>query len=192
VTHKYFKRNVAAGREYFYFRPPAGFPHPALRLVKLSSEETERNEQIARLLAGPSPEKQQKIRHYMRALWRAAKTRARQKNIPFSITHDNLAAMVQVQGYACALTSIPFDFDRTGRREKLRRKPFRPSVDRIEPSLGYVAGNVRVVCAAVNMALNEWGEDVLEIVAIAFLEKRKAHGNMDNTIGQLVRRFLSE
>jgi hypothetical protein len=36
-----------------------------------------------------------------------------------------------------------------------------PSLDKIIPKLGYVRGNVRVVCYQVNMALGEYGEEKL-------------------------------
>jgi hypothetical protein len=39
--------------------------------------------------------------------------------------------------------------------------PFSPSVDRIEPSLGYVEGNVRMTITAFNLGKNRWSDDVL-------------------------------
>lgn len=41
------------------------------------------------------------------------------------------------------------------------RRPLAPSIDRIDSSLGYTRQNCRIVCAAVNYAMNVWGEDVL-------------------------------
>jgi hypothetical protein len=45
--------------------------------------------------------------------------------------------------------------------------PFSPSLDRIDCTQGYVAGNVRLVCLIVNFALNTFGDD-------AFLEMCRA------------------
>lgn len=48
-----------------------------------------------------------------------------------------------------------------------RTHPFAPSLDRIEPGLGYVKSNVRLVCFAVNRARSDWGDEVLMKIAIA-------------------------
>jgi hypothetical protein len=53
-----------------------------------------------------------------------------------------------------------------GERGKYRKDPFGPSLDRITPALGYVDGNLRVVCNIVNSAMNEWGTEALrELIA---------------------------
>lgn len=54
----------------------------------------------------------------------------------------------------CVLTGIPFDPE--------PGSPFRPSIDRIDCDQGYVEGNVRVVCAIVNYALNTFGDDAFD------------------------------
>jgi hypothetical protein len=45
------------------------------------------------------------------------------------------------------------------------------SLDRIIPVLGYVRGNVRVVCFAVNQARSDYGDEVLLIIAKALVER---------------------
>lgn len=35
-----------------------------------------------------------------------------------------------------------------------------PSIDRIDTTRGYTPDNVRLVCAAVNLALNQFGEGI--------------------------------
>ncbi len=65
-----------------------------------------------------------------------------------------------------------------------RRAPWAPSVDRIDSSKGYVPGNVRLVCVAANLAMNEWGEDVLARVARAYVEARTGRDWVEN-IGAL-------
>lgn len=42
---------------------------------------------------------------------------------------------------------------------KRRLRPFTPSFDRIDSSKGYTADNTRVVCLALNLAMNQWGEE---------------------------------
>lgn len=45
------------------------------------------------------------------------------------------------------------------------RRPWAPSVDRIDCSKGYEADNCRLVCLIVNIAISEWGVPVLEELA---------------------------
>ena len=78
--------------------------------------------------------------------------------IPFALTAEHVIALAERQDYRCAVTGIALDISPP---KRTRRKPFEPSLDRIRPNLGYVEGNVRVVCNIVNFAMNEWGEDAL-------------------------------
>jgi hypothetical protein len=84
---------------------------------------------------------------------------------------------------------MPFDLDRAWVQEKLNRGmceatgiPFNmsrqrgwdtPSLDRINPKLGYVKSNTRLVLFAVNTACGDWGEDILIEIAFSLLVKRK-------------------
>lgn len=63
----------------------------------------------------------------------------------------------------CAVTGLPFDFK--GKKGNWHKNPFSPSLDRINRSIGYVPGNVRVVLTGVNIAINEWGLDHFKAIA---------------------------
>jgi hypothetical protein len=84
---------------------------------------------------------------WARDLHHAAKIRAATKGIPFSLAAEDVAAMVERCNGACELSKIPFEFDKLGHRVK---RPFAPSLDRIDHRKGYVAGNVRFVSVAAN------------------------------------------
>ena len=94
--------------------------------------------------------------------------RAKQKHVPFSLTIFDIKMMMVEQNYRCAVSGIEFPIDRVAISEL---RAFRPSIDRIEPKLGYVPGNVRVVCEIVNTAMNEWGEHAL----IGLVEQMATH-----------------
>lgn len=100
-------------------------------------------------------------------LYRAAKRRAKEKKIPFSLTTDLINELWNKQNNRCALTNIEFQIsqERTGGKAR----PFAPSIDRIYCSKGYTPDNVRLVCVAVNYALNEFGEKVFEQICQAYL-----------------------
>lgn len=102
------------------------------------------------------------IPKWAKDLYHAARVRAAKKGVPFSITQDDLAALVDAANGRCTISSIPFEFDKQGHRVK---RPFAPSMDRIDHRQGYVHGNVRFVCVAANVAMNVWGEAALRRLA---------------------------
>jgi hypothetical protein len=56
------------------------------------------------------------------------------------------------------------------RRGKARR-PYAPSLDRIDPRRGYEPDNVRLVCAVANFAMNAWGLEPVLYMARAMAKK---------------------
>jgi len=60
------------------------------------------------------------------------------------------------QNGRCALSGIEFDLREVG--QGAAKRPFAPSLDRVDATGGYTADNVRLVCQAVNFVLNAYGE----------------------------------
>ena len=62
------------------------------------------------------------------------------------------------------MTGVPLDIEQTGENPL-----FYPSIDRIDNDLGYVMGNVQLVCRGVNYLKNRWtDEQAMELlIAIA-------------------------
>ena len=58
----------------------------------------------------------------------------------------------------CQLTGLFFDFKPPNKTSK---NPYAPSLDRIDSHKGYSKENCRVVLAAVNTAINEYGDKVM-------------------------------
>ena len=102
-------------------------------------------------------------------LYRSAKRRAKEKNLPCELTTDVIETMWTNQNGRCALTNIEFKIPQE--RTCGKASPFAPSVDRIDCNLGYTVKNTRLVCVAVNYALNEFGEDVFKIICEAYLKR---------------------
>lgn len=83
----------------------------------------------------------------------AARVRAARRGIPFSLQAVDIAALQAVIDVGrCELSGATFTLDGP-------RGPRSPSLDRVNPVLGYVPGNVRVVCHCLNAALGDWGEE---------------------------------
>jgi hypothetical protein len=102
----------------------------------------------------------------LRSVASSAMQRARLRGL--SVDPDLVALtfeLFEAQGARCALTGIGFDLRVVGTGQA--RRPFAPSLDRIDASAGYTRDNTRLVCQAVNFALNAFGEDVFREIALA-------------------------
>lgn len=100
---------------------------------------------------------------HVRYLWGRAKLNAKSKNVPFDLTIEQVSRMIEATGQRCPIAGVRFDYlDRMGNK---RFRPWAPSLDRIRPEFGYTVANCRIVCAYVNLAMNEFGEDVFVAVA---------------------------
>ena len=86
------------------------------------------------------------------------KNSAIKRGIPYELKVDDVYAMMKATGFRCAVSGIAF-----AKRASSdgKRDPWAASIDRIESRQGYSIENSRVVCLAANLAMNEWGLDVL-------------------------------
>ena len=99
---------------------------------------------------------------WIRELYHQVKGSAAKRKIAFSLTQDDLSALVNRSGLCCELTGIPFDLrvPRAALGLKHFKRPWFPSVDRIDSSKGYQRSNVRLVCVAVNYAVGSFGDEI--------------------------------
>lgn len=98
------------------------------------------------------------------ALINQARGRARKKGVPFTLDDHRDKLIERVNRLECELTGIRLD--------PAGRKSFNSvSLDRINPELGYIYSNVRIVAYSVNCALGTWGEEKLREIAMALLKK---------------------
>jgi hypothetical protein len=97
----------------------------------------------------------------------SAKARAAAKGLPFNLTPEWVQS--RLEAGACEATGIPFDLN-------ARRAWNTPSLDRIEPALGYTRKNTRVVLFALNVACGSWGESKL-LDVVSALRKRRSEGS---------------
>ena len=80
----------------------------------------------------------------------------------FELTKDFVAAQL-VLGY-CSVTNLKFDlsFDET------KLNPLAPSLDRIDPTLGYTIQNTRTVCWIFNRAKGDGSDEDVQMLVEAF------------------------
>lgn len=95
----------------------------------------------------------------------------RAKGKPYAevtITLDECMAILDLQGYRCALTNLQFWYKDSGGRYG----PRIPSLDRIEHDGPYAAGNVRIVLLGVNGLRGRGTDAEMYAVAQALLDRR--------------------
>lgn len=105
-----------------------------------------------------------------RALLGQARQRSKRLEVPCAITEQEIDILLAEM--KCSITGLPLSFDRVGDGDSLKN-PWAPSLDRIERSLGYVSGNVRVVCWIFNHMRCDYSDEDIMVVAKALVS---AHG----------------
>lgn len=104
------------------------------------------------------------FRNKIRSLIYKARQRAKQKGIEFSISIDDLQETTH-----CPLLGIELSFSNTR-----SNKSNSPSIDRINPAIGYVPGNVWIVSARANQIKNDATIEELERI-LCNLKKKTTH-----------------
>lgn len=94
-------------------------------------------------------------------VFRQTKKNAAKRGIPFEIDQVFFFSLLKRQDHRCAVSGIEFTDDKPAGST---RRPYAPSIDRIDSSIGYTEQNTRVVCTAVNYAMNEWGDGVFNAI----------------------------
>lgn len=122
----------------------------------------------------PKVENRRAFTAYCRATEHGMRQRAGAGGFPCELTWEDLDRLFVDQRWRCKVSGIPFDPPRSPTE---RRGPFAPSVDRIEPSKGYVAGNVRLVSNIVNQAMSDWGAEPLVKLAMYIALKENTRRN---------------
>lgn len=95
-------------------------------------------------------------------IYQSARQGAAIRGIDFKLTREDFNKLVERANGCCMLTGIPFSAEKY---ESSNRRPFMPSVDRIDSAGWYKPENVRLVCVLANLALSDWGIEPLLVVA---------------------------
>ena len=82
-----------------------------------------------------------------------ARRRAQRKGVKFGLESEDVARIQSIIDLGfCEITGTPFDLE-------INRSWNSPSLDQIVAGKGYIPGNVRVVCRAMNFAMGTWGPE---------------------------------
>lgn len=104
---------------------------------------------------------------WARNLYLGAERRNKKRGVVEFISLYYFRTLIDRAGGLCELSGLEFVYDGDG------RNPFSPSIDRIDSSIGYVEGNVRLVCLIANLGMSEWGHEPFIKLAKAIASKHK-------------------
>ncbi len=189
MTAGYLKHYRVAENTYFYFRPSLEAATAGARSMRLDAPDLQEAERQAQALAGAwkaliaanaVSKERSPILNHIRVMLSNARTRARRMGAPMLLGSEDVTAMLVAQGFRCAVSGLPFDL--VSKPVGAYYSPWRPSLDRIDRSLGYTVNNVRVVSIIANWAMGEWGEDHLIRLAKA-VTRRNTSGRPVATSG---------
>lgn len=113
---------------------------------------------------------------HIAAMLKQSRSNAKARDIEHAISIDALRDLAARSGGHCALTGIKFEYGVAKEVEGLstrRKRPWAPSIDRIDSSRGYHIDNIRLVCVAVNIARQDFPDEILFKMA-------RGLSNMDN------------
>lgn len=107
--------------------------------------------------------------NFAASLVSCSKQRAKKDKLIFDLDKIFIENLFNQQNGKCALTDIEFILEPS---KNSFRRPFAPSIDRINNYFGYIKTNVRLVCVIVNLSLNEFGDDIFDKMCRAYVEKK--------------------
>lgn len=105
------------------------------------------------------------FRRWVKTAMRRLDSSARNRGLTNTLAESELLTLARRSKGCCELTGLKFEFDQ---KPGWKRHPLGPSIDRIDPERGYEVDNCRLICLALNIAINEWGESVYRQVAEAY------------------------
>ena len=107
------------------------------------------------------------------------RTAAISRGIGFDFELEYAEVLFLRQYGRCAVTRIPFHMQRFS--DAFVKYPFAPSIDRILSSGSYTQDNARLVCAAVNFGMGQWGEELFLTLARYAVAYDRAKSANDET-----------
>lgn len=94
---------------------------------------------------------EKKLYKVLQERWLGARDRANRKNIPFTITKEDLLNLWNKQDSKCAISKIPMTFEMDNGRVFTNL-----SLDQKVPGQGYTKENIQLVCQAINQLKSDW------------------------------------
>ena len=104
----------------------------------------------------PAKDSKLKLKQVLNQRLLGAVERATKQGLNCNITLDYLLLLWDRQKGICALSGIPMTYKRYS-----GRIPTNVSIDKINSVLGYIEGNIQLVCMACNQIKSDWSEETM-------------------------------
>lgn len=88
-----------------------------------------------------------------------ARSRSKQRGEKTNINVEYLKELWEKQNGICPYTGIKMEISRTSQDEDIKKTPTKASLDRIDPNIGYIKGNVEFVCYCINVMKNDFTKE---------------------------------
>lgn len=105
---------------------------------------------------------------HLATMLKQSRNNARARGLAHCIGIADLRELAARSGGRCALSGIKFEYGlakEVAEHAARRKRPWAPSIDRIDSAGGYITGNIRLVCVAVNIARQDFPDSVLHKIA---------------------------
>lgn len=99
-----------------------------------------------------------KDNNWIKNLYQRCKWRAKERNLAFTLTLDQLLLVTKRANGLCEVSGLPFSF--YDGADDFSRRPLVPSIDRINSDQGYTIDNIRLVCSIVNTAISNYPDEL--------------------------------
>lgn len=170
IVKKEYNRQLKRGRQPEHFFCSGSCSSRYHNLNMSTEERHQRNEQLKKVTPnhiGNTYSKKGNFTYYLN------KCRNRNKKLEFDLDESLLEFLWRKQEGRCAITGAPL----TIQNSKTKKTPSSASLDRIDSSEGYVPGNVQFLAYAVNMAKNDFEQDVICEFFSSLFEKKNPTSN---------------
>lgn len=120
-------------------------------------------------------------------VYRRCRKGAKTRGIEWAFSVDDMMKLAAEAHGRCQVSMIRFSSEKAG----YKKRPWLPSLDRIDPRGAYRPDNVRLVCAAVNLARNVWSDDVFFSLCDAVVKSARLRVGPKVIPGDLPQRMLN-
>lgn len=104
------------------------------------------------------------LRRHVALMIQKAKQRSKVRGFEVEATVDYILGLLEAQQCKCAITGIDLDLRAD---EVMSRRAFAPSIDRINPKLGYTNDNIRITSIIANTAMSDWNYQDFEKMCLS-------------------------